>query len=124
MSGRNLTSVAVMSSVSEFIGFIVISVFPSQNPKGANTRDPFFRQKSDDALIANDERSSEDTDSDVDTVSLPNSSRAQLVPAALAVNRPKPAEPSRNPALSKPDFWMIAIIMSMRIFPSCPLTNL
>jgi hypothetical protein len=114
-----------MSSVSEFIGFIVISVFPSQSPKGAKIRDTFFRQKSDDALIANDERSGEDTDSDEDTASLPNSSRAQLVPAIVAVNRPKPTEPSRNPALSKPDFWMIAIIMSMRIFPFCPpLTNL
>lgn len=114
-----------MSSVSEFIGFIVISVFPSESQKGAKIRDLFYRQKGDDALIANDEGSGEDTDSDEDTTSLPNSSRAQLVPAALAVNRPKPAEPSRNPALSKPDFWMIAIIMSLRIFPFChSLTNL
>lgn len=103
-----------MSSVSEFIGFIVISIFPSQTQKTARIRQPVYRHKSDDALINHDEESGEDFGPDEDTASLPSSSRAQIAPAAaLAVLHAKPAEPPKNPALTKPDFWMIAIIMSM-----------
>ena len=101
-----------MSSVSEFIGFIVISIFPSQSQKEAQIRQPFYSHKSIGTLVVNDEESSDETGSEDDTVSLPSSSRARVAPS---VHHVKPVEPAQKPALTNPDFWMIAVVMSMRM---------
>jgi hypothetical protein len=116
-----LTVAAVMSSVSEFIGFIVISIFPSQSQKKVQIRQPFYRHKTGDPLISNDEDSRDDVVSDEETLSLPGSSRAAT---PLTGHHTKTAEPTKYAALSKPDFWMIAIIMAMRTTSFRPLLKM
>jgi hypothetical protein len=112
----SLTRAAVVSSVSEFIGFLVISIFPSHSQKIGRTREPIYRNKSADSLIINDEESREDVDSNEDIVSLPSNSRTLPIPTPPPVHHAKSVALTRNPALANPDFWIIAFIMSMRIF--------
>jgi hypothetical protein len=97
---------AVMTSLSEFVGFAVISIFPTQLPKPAQPRRSLQRHKSDDALIS-DGRSRDGIDSDDDVVERSDST--------LLVPHVEPKDTTPHPAFSKPDFWMLACIMSMRI---------
>lgn len=112
----SLTRAAVVSSVSEFIGFLVISIFPSHSQKIGRTRQLINRNKSADSLIVNDEESRDDIDSNEDIVSLPSNSRTLPLPTPPPVHHAKSVALTRNPALANPDFWMIAFIMSMRTF--------
>ena len=108
-----LIAIAVMSSVSEFIGFLVITVLPSQT--SGQLRQPGYRHKGGDSLIVSDEDSRNDTASDDDAASLTSCSRSQPLSTPVVAHRVKSAERPRNSALATPDFWMIAFIMSMRI---------
>src|SRR5436309_2882022 len=103
-----------MCSVSEFIGFIVISIFPNHSQGAIHNRLPFYRHKSGDALLLPvDEEPRQDMTSDEDTTLSPSNGNLQDVPVHPIH---KSTEPIINPALSNPDFWMIAFIMSMCIF--------
>jgi hypothetical protein len=105
-----LTTIAVMSSLSEFIGFIVIFIFPRpERPKSRDrSRQTLLRTKSSESLV---HRPDEDDASD-EVVSIPSTSRSVAINNNDSV-RVKPPEPVRASALSRPDFWMIAFIMSM-----------
>lgn len=107
-----LTTVAVMSSLSEFIGFVVIFRYPrSERPKSRDrSRQTLLRNKSSESLVR---RSDEDDASDEDAVSIPSTSRSVAVNNNDSLPQVKVPEPVRASALSKPDFWMIAFIMSM-----------
>jgi hypothetical protein len=113
-----LIRAAVVSSVSEFIGFLVISIFPSQSQKIGRTRQSIYRNKSADCLIVNNEESRDDVGSNEDIVSLPSNSRTLPIPTPLPIHHTGSVAPAGNSALANPEFWIIAFIMSMRIF-SC-----
>ena len=114
---------AVVSSVSEFIGFLVISIFPSQSQKIGRTRQSIYRNKSADCLIVNNEESREDIGSNEDIVSLPSNSRTLPIPTPLPIHHTGSVAPAGNPALANPEFWIIAFIMSMRIFSRVSNSN-
>jgi hypothetical protein len=101
-----------MSSLSEFIGFIVIFIFPRpERPKSRDrSRQTLLRTKSSESLV---HRSDEDDVSDEDVVSIPSTSRSLAVNNNDTLPRVKIPEPVRASALSRPEFWMIAFIMSM-----------
>ena len=99
-----------MSSVSEFIGFLVIFVFPRPDLPKDRTGQALLHTKSSESLI---HRSDEEVGSDEDIESIPGTSDMVTVNNDEPVARAKHPEPLRNSALSKPDFWMIAFIMSM-----------
>jgi hypothetical protein len=107
-----------MSSVSEFIGFIVISIFPTQAQKGPRIRQPFHINKSSDALIPGDEESIDGLISGDDTIPRPRGQRAHDNSTPNIVHHIKASESANHSALAKPDFWMMALIMAMRSFLS------
>lgn len=112
-----------MTSASEFVGFIVISVFPSNDEKDNRTRRAFYQHKSNDALLANVEDGQEVNSSEDETTNLTINHRqhdAPEQPLPSSVSRSKSPERPKGPALTKPDFWMIALIMSMCMAPSVP----
>ena len=97
--------IAVMTTVSEFIGFLVISVFPEYalaEPQGQHT---FHRPKSDDPLLANDEQARDGIDSDDEL--------AELAGESSVDQHTRPYR-KPGPAFSKPEFWILTLIMSMR----------
>jgi hypothetical protein len=106
----DLTSSAVMSSVSQFIGFLVIFIFPRTDHPKDPTLQPLYRTKSGESLVP---RSDEEAASDEDVVSIPSTSRSTAVNNNDPVSRAKLSEPRQGSALSTPEFWMIAFIMSM-----------
>ena len=102
---------AVMTSVSEFIGFLVIQVFPGQTLKHSWSRRVLYRPKVDEPSLSGDE--SPDDISDEAARILPSEDR-QHAPTSIVAQPVLPLEPSSRPALRNPDFWTMAIIMSMR----------
>lgn len=107
-----------MSSVSEFIGFIVISIFPYQAQRGPRIRQPLQRNKSSNALVPSNEEFRDDPISDDDIMPRPRGQRSQDSSTPNTVHRTKPSESANHSALAKPDFWMMAFIMAMRNFLS------
>ena len=101
-----------MTTVSDFFGFIVISVFP-QPSSNSLTRKPLRRQKSRDALITSDEDSGGSMASYEDVPTRPRSRGGRSTTPPGVVHHAKPDQVAR-PALGKPDFWILAFIMSMR----------
>jgi hypothetical protein len=106
-----------MTSVSDLIGFFVISVLP-HHPKSGVLRKPLRRHKSDDALINSEDDSPDTTASEDDGLIVPRIRRDRSVTPPGVVYPAKPVSHVPRPALGNPDFWIIAFIMSMRdVFP-------
>lgn len=99
-----------MSSVSELIGFLVIFIFPRPDHPKDRTRQALLHTKSSESLIRPFE---EEVGSEEDIESIPSTSQVVTVNNKEPVARAKHSEPFRSSALSKPEFWMIACIMSM-----------
>src|SRR5271170_3075583 len=102
-----------MTTVSDFFGLIVISVFP-QPSNNSLARKPLRRRKSRDALITSDEDSGGSVESDEDMPTRPRSRGARSATPPGVVHHAKPVDQVPRPALGKPDFWILAFIMSMR----------
>jgi hypothetical protein len=109
-----------MSSVSGFIGFVVISIFPSQISKTVRIRRPTYPHKSGDSLIVGDDERRDDPLSDEDTTPLASNQRAHDAASSAALLLADPVESANPPALTKPDFWILAFIMAMRMLSFGP----
>ena len=106
-----------MTSVSEFIGFLVIQVFPGQSLKYSWSRRRLYRQKSDEPSLSGDE--SRDDIPDEAVRILPAGDREHTPTTTLAQSTTSLESSAPRPALQNPDFWILAVIMSMRILPRC-----
>ena len=102
-----------MTTVSDFLGFMIISVFPQPAMNGP-PRNPSRRRKSRDALIASDEESGGSITSEEDVPGRPRSRGPRSATPPSVVHHPMPVDQIPRPALGKPDFWILAFIMSMR----------
>lgn len=110
-------NIAVMTSVSEFIGLLVIQVFPGQSLKYSWSRRRLYRQKIDEPSLSGDE--SRDDIPDEDVRILPAGDREHTPTTILAQSISSLESSAPRTALQNPDFWILAVIMSMRIFPLC-----
>jgi hypothetical protein len=99
-----------MTSVSEFLGFLVIRVFPCQGQRATRAQRQLYH-RSDDASTPNSDHFRDGPLAE-DARMLSRDDQGQLVPAIGVVQHPPLIEPS---ALRKPDFWTLALIMSMRM---------
>lgn len=106
-----------MTSVSEFIGFLVIQVFPGQSLKHSWSRRRLYRQKSDEPSLSADESRDDIPDEAVQILPAGDREYAPTTPLAQSATTLEPSSP--RPALQNPDFWILAVIMSMRILPLC-----
>lgn len=110
-----------MTSLSELIGFIVISVYPSDVKISSRIRRPLRRHKSDDGLLADSDDLQEGRGSDEETTSLTINHRQYNSPEQCGiVYRAKSPERPKGPAHRMPDFWIIVVVMSMRTSPGSP----
>jgi hypothetical protein len=96
---------AVMTGVSEFIGFLCIKNLPSQCVGRSHIHKHLKPHKSGDALLANDANIHRDSGSETD-------GQGRELPAPV---RPRPTDqaPSHS-ALRQADFWILATVMLLR----------
>jgi len=111
-----------MTTVSDFFGFMVISVFPRPSNNGL-ARKPSRKHKSHDALITSDEDSAGSMASYEEVPTRPRSREAHSATPPSFVHHTKPVDHVPRPALGKPDFWILAFIMSMRTPSLSSLSN-
>jgi len=112
-----------MTTVSDFFGLIVISVFPRRPTNTSLARIPSRRHKSHDALITSDEDSAGSMASYEEVPTRPRSREAHSATPPSFVHHTKPVDHVPRPALGKPDFWILAFIMSMRTPSLSSLSN-
>jgi hypothetical protein len=109
---------AAMTSVSEFLGFLVIRIFPCQGQRVTRSQRQFYH-RSDDALSSHSDHFRDGPLAE-DARMLSRDDHGQLVPSNGAVQQPVVAESStEHSALRNPAFWKLAFIMSMRISLLC-----
>lgn len=101
-----------MTSVSEFIGFLVIQVFPGQSLNHSWGRRRLYRQKSDESRLSEDE-SRDDIPEEAVRI-LPTGDREHTPTTTLAQSAIPSESSAPRAALRNPDFWIMAFIMSMR----------
>jgi hypothetical protein len=108
-----------MTSVSELIGFFVIQIVPSQSAASNWMKHLPYRNKNPD--YAGEELEQEDNLEESDSI-LPRDDATTQNP--LVTHQPVVSEPvvERNVAW-KPDFWLVAFVMSMRITTCRSVTN-
>lgn len=100
-----------MASVSEFIGFLVIQIYPLQTLSRARRRPIAYRNKH----AGHDSDSNESSDDDSaheQDLALPHEPCHQQ--SSTGSQSQSAAEPIRGKSvIYKPDFWLLALIMSM-----------
>jgi len=108
-------NIAVMTSVSEFIGLLVIQVFPGQSSKYFWNRRRVNRQKNDETSLSGDE--SRDDIPDEAVRILPAGDHEHTSTTTLGQSMSSLESSAPRTALQNLDFWILAVIMSMRILP-------
>jgi|SRR5579862_1855442 len=110
-----------MTSFSDFIGLLVIQIYPFQIPKNIKKKQSIFRTKTSDFSSDASEQSGEEAPQEHDPVLPRESSHVRLPAASPSVSAPPHVY--EKSVIWKPDFWLVAFITSMRTL-SCRIFRL
>ena len=103
---------ASMTSVSEFIGFLVIQILPTQTPKRTWKTRLTYRNKNTDHDSDGGEHSECDSSYEHNPVIERDPTSSEPTPGSHSTSA---SEPTLETAVMwKPDFWLVAFVMSMR----------